>query len=367
MSKNIAFYISNHGFGHASRNIPIIRTLLKLEEDVRIHVKTAGPQLQFMKNHIGDDKRICYYEESTDVGLILKEGTLLIDEEKLKQNISDFIDSWDDLVDCEHEFFQIENIGLVIADICPWVLQAADEARIKSILITNFTWVEIYQEHLPEELWDAYLKCYELASKVLIYDVYQPALPTYNPEYEMVSLVCREFQEEEVEAIKACYDKPIVLISVGMSVHLKEEIDVGDLPYHFIVTPGLDVKGKNVTYLSPDTRNTQNYVAASTYVISKAGWSTVAEALLSNRKCALLGRDTVAEDRTTIGILKEREQCIEIQTEDLLHMEKIIKRLEEFHYSFEHEYHNDDYDIAKKILFAYPERRRREWKKEQNS
>ena len=100
-------------------------------------------------------------------------------------------------------------------------------------------------------------------------------------------------------------------------------------------------------------------MAASTYVIAKAGWSTVAEILLSNRKSALLGRDTVAEDRTTIGILKDRQQCIEIQTEDLLHMEDILERLENFNYSFEHEYHNDDYEIAKKILFAYPEKKRR--------
>lgn len=367
MSKNIAFYISNHGFGHASRNIPIIRTLLKLEEDITIHVKTAPEQLRFMKQHSEEDKRLHFYEQSTDVGLILKEGTLLVDEEKLEKTVTEFVDSWDELADREREFFREEKIGLVIADICPWALQAADEARIKSILITNFTWVEIYQEYLPETLWDAYLRCYEMASRVLIYDVYQPMLPSYNPEYEMVSLVCREFQEEEVEKIKAGYDKPIVMISVGMSAELQEEIFVGHLPYQFIVTPGLKVKGDNVTYLPPDTKNTQNYVAASTYVIAKAGWSTVSEILLSNRKCALLGRDTVAEDRTTIEILKNRGQCIEIQTEELLHMEDILERLKEFRFSFEHEYHNDDYEIAKKILFAYPERRRRDWERQENN
>lgn len=367
MSKNIAFYISNHGFGHASRNIPIIQTLLKLEEDLQIHIKTASAQLHFMKQHIVADERLHFYEQPTDIGLVLKEGTLLIDEEKLNTTITEFVDSWDDLAEKEQEFFKKEQIGLVISDICPWALQAADEARMKSILITNFTWVEIYQEYLPEKLWDAYLRCYEMASKVLIYDVYQPPIPGYNPEHEMVSLVCREFQEEEVKKIKARYEKPIVMVSVGMSAELKEEIQVGHLPYHFIVTPGLKVEGENVTYLPPYTKNAQNYVAASTYVISKAGWTTVSEILLSNRKCALLGRDTVAEDRTTIGILKDRGQCIEIQTEDLLHMEGILERLKEFKYSFEHEYHNDEYEIAKKILLAYPERRRRDWEKQENN
>lgn len=366
MMKKIAFYISNHGFGHASRNISIIRTLLKLDEQAEIYIKTARPQLQFMKQHIGDADRLFYIEQPTDVGLVLQEGTLLIDQPALEEEITKFVDSWEELADRECEFFQEKGIGLVISDICPWALLAADEARVKSILITNFTWVEIYQEYLSEELWDAYLRCYELASKVLIYDVHQPELPSYNPEYEMVSLVCRPFCEEEVEKIRTQYGKPIVMISVGMSAQLKEEIKVGHLPYHFIVTPGLKVEGENVTYLPPDTKNMQNYVAASTYVISKAGWSTVAEILLSNTKAALLGRDTVAEDRSTIRILKEREQCIEIQTDDLLDMDKILERLAHFQYSLEHEYHNDDYEIAKKILFAYPERRKRTCRRREN-
>ena len=92
----------------------------------------------------------------------------------------------------------------------------------------------------------------------------------------------------------------------------------------------------------------------------------MSEILLSNRKCALLGRDTVAEDRTTIGILKERNQCIEIQTEDLLHMEQVLERMEQFPYSFEYEYHNDDYEIGKKLLLLYPERRKRGWKKQED-
>lgn len=366
MTKYIAFYISNHGFGHASRNIQIIRTLLKLEDEIEIFIKTAGPQLQFMKRHFKEDERLHFYEQETDVGLVLKEGTLLIDEEKLERRIGEFVDSWEELIEQEQDFFQENKIGLVVSDICPWALLAAEEARIKSVLITNFTWIEIYKEYLPENLWDAYLTCYESASKVLIYEVHQPEVPSYNPEYEMVSLVCRKFEEEEVERIQKQYDKPIVMISVGMSANLSEEIDVSHLPYHFIITPGLKVKGDNVTYLSPDTKNTQNYVAASTYVIAKAGWTTVSEILLSNRKCALLGRDTVAEDRTTIEILKERNQCIEIQTEDLLHMEQVLERMEQFPYSFEYEYHNDDYEIGKKLLLLYPERRKRGWKKQED-
>lgn len=359
MTKKIAFYISNHGFGHASRNIPIISTLLKLEDNLEIHVKTGPNQLAFMKNHLKKDERLHFYEENLDVGTVVKEGTLMVDEEETERQVREFVDSWDERIEKEKEFLKEKQIGMVVSDICPWILLAADEMRIKSILISNFTWIEIYKDYLPEELWDAYLECYEAATRVFIYDLHHPDMETYNPRFELLSLVCRSYDYEEIERIKAEHKNPIVMISTSVLVNLEQEIEVGHLPYDFIVTPGVKVKGDNVTYLPTGVKNTQNYVAASSYVISKAGWSTTSEILLSNTKAALLSRPNVAEDRNTIGILKERSQCIEITEEDLKDVGGIIERLKEFSYSLEHEYHNDDYGIAKKILYAYPEKKRR--------
>lgn len=106
MMKKIAFYISNHGFGHASRNISIIQTLLKLDEQAEIYIKTERPQLQFMKQHLGDSDQLFYIEQPTDVGLVLQEGTLLIDQPALEEQITKFVDSWEELADRECEFFQ---------------------------------------------------------------------------------------------------------------------------------------------------------------------------------------------------------------------------------------------------------------------
>lgn len=359
MSKNIAFYISNHGFGHAARNIPIISTLLKLEENLTIHVKTGGAQLEFIKSHVKADARVYFYDETMDVGTIPKEGSLEIDVEATEAKVRAYMDTWDERIEKEQEFLTEHKIGLVISDICPWVLLAADELRIKSIAISNFTWVEIYKEYLPEEIWDAYLECYEAASKVFIYDLHHPDMTTYNSNYEMLSLVCRSYDMEEIEAIRGRFKRPIVMIGVGMAVSLDEEIEVGHLPYDFVVTPGLNVKGDNVTFLPMGTKNTQNYVAASRYVISKAGWSTTSEILLCNKKAAFLARPTVAEDRNTCALIEERSQGIVIEEEELKDVGAILEKLDALKYSFDHEYHNDDYEIAKKLLYEYPEKRRR--------
>lgn len=75
------------------------------------------------------------------------------------------------------------------------------------------------------------------------------------------------------------------------------------------------------------TWNTQDYVAAADFVISKAGWGTVAECLLARRPMALFARDTVLEDRTTIALLEKQKLAISITYEQLTHMPQLLERL----------------------------------------
>lgn len=70
-SFGLAMYISDHGFGHASRNIPIIRCILEANNDIKIIIKTGKVQGEFIRELIGDFKgRVTCYFEYMDVGLI---------------------------------------------------------------------------------------------------------------------------------------------------------------------------------------------------------------------------------------------------------------------------------------------------------
>lgn len=52
--KTIAFFISDHGFGHDSRNIPIIRYILEANKNIKVIIKTGKAQGSFIKDLIGD-------------------------------------------------------------------------------------------------------------------------------------------------------------------------------------------------------------------------------------------------------------------------------------------------------------------------
>ena len=329
--KTIAFFISDHGFGHASRNIPIIRYILEATKDIRIIIKTGKNQGQFIRDLVGDfNGRVTYFFEAMDMGLILKENSLDVDSEKLEEKVQDYISSFEEKVSKENEFLHYNNVNLIVSDIVPWVFKSAKELNISSILISNFTWVEIYKEHLSKEICDKYIECYKLADKALFYELYMEEMKNYIESYEEVSLCSREFDLEKVDKIKKHFERSIVYISVGRSVDLQKEINVSNLEYDFIVTDGIKLKGHNVYYLPTETPNTQDYLMASDFVITKAGWGTVSEALLAKKKIALLTRDNVAEDRNTIFMLKDKKLAIEVD----FSLEDVLKRLEDFNPKF---------------------------------
>ena len=347
--KTIAFFISDHGFGHDSRNIPIIRYILEATKDIRIIIKTGKNQGQFIRDLVGDfNGRVTYFFEAMDMGLVLKENSLDVDSEKLEEKVQDYISSFEEKVSKENEFLHYNNVNLIVSDIVPWIFKCANELSIPSILISNFTWVEIYKEYLSNEICDKYIDCYKLADKALFYELYMEEMKDYIKNYEKVSLCSRDVDLEKADKIKRSFKRPIVYISVGRAVALKDEVDVSSLNYDFIVTDGIRLSGDNVHYLDKETPNTQDYLIASDFIITKAGFGTISEALLGKKKIAVLSRDNVAEDRNTIKKLVGMGLTIEVNFD----LEDVLKDLEKFIPSFDRYDFKNDYKKIGDLIYG---------------
>lgn len=353
--KNIVFYLSDHGFGHAARNIPIIKFLLDNYNDINIVVRTGVAQGNFIKSVINNDSdnRINYYLENMDIGIVLKDGSLEIDKEKLLYKVENYIDTWKERIENEKKFFITNKIDVVVCDIVPWVLKAAADVNIPSILISNFTWVDIYKEYLDNKIIDKYLDCYKNANKTLLYELYNEDMNQYLQNCEKVSLCARDFNDANVNDIRSSIDKPIVFVSVGRSVSLNNTIDVSNLNYHFFVTEGINLKGDNVCYLPLEINNTQDYIKASNYVITKAGWGTLAEVLLAQKKVAVFSRDTVAEDRNTINKLIDMNLAIKVNYDNSFNIEKILNDLNKLHINYNNKTFSNDYKKISEIIVSY--------------
>ena len=349
--KLVIFYLSDHGFGHAARNILIIRKLLVKDETLKVIVRTGTAQGEFIESNFLGESRLIVIKESMDVGLVLKPMSFELDVLALEERVTQSIESWKQRIKKEVQFLTQEQPDLIVSDIVPWVFQAAKQVNIPSVLISNFTWVEIYEEYLRAELVKAYQDCYELADEVFMYELSGSKMKESFVKYDAISLCAREFDLSAVAAIQSRYELPIVFVSVGRSVDLAEEIDVSNERYHFIVTEGIQLVGENVTYLPKETPNTHDYVCASEFVITKAGFGTVAEALLAKKKIAVIERDGIAEDRATVEWLVNHGLALPIQYEKGLPLSQLLSDLEQWMPNYEPvNLSNDANKIAMRLL-----------------
>lgn len=353
--RRIAVYISDHGFGHASRNIPIIESLLKQDKDLFIIIKTGKKLVDFMSQSLVRYKsRIGYEPMKTDLGLRLKPGTMEVDREVLLNDVKQFISTWDLIIEQEKNWLTANQINLIVSDVVPWIFKSAKLAEIKSVFISNFTWVEIYKELFEENVYEDYLNCYQEANLAFIYPL-AGSIKNYFKNTQEVSLSCRNFQDQNVQRIKGKYDKHTVYFSVGRSVALENEINLEGLNYHFLYTEGVKLKGKNTEFLPIDIDNTHDYIKAVDYVITKAGWGTVAEAICANKPMLVLRRDEVVEDRVTLQKLIDLGIALPISTSEinaqklpqLLHQLETMKENYKFLSS---RYTNRSKQIAEQIL-----------------
>ena len=91
-------------------------------------------------------------------------------------------------------------------------------------------------------------------------------------------------------------------------------------------------------------------MAAADYVITKAGWGTVAECLLSRKPMALFARDSVLEDRTTIRLLEEQGLAVKITYEQPADMPALLNELKQIHYPAQTGYYDATAEIASRLL-----------------
>jgi len=138
----IAIYISNHGFGHATRMVALSEEFISV--GIFCYLITDRPD--FLFKHLNSqffEKR----EVSIDFGLFQK-NWIYPDLEKTEEKLIKLWQTKDSIIEKEVSFLREKSIDLVIGDIPPLAFAAAKLSRIKSIAISNFDWHFMYRTML---------------------------------------------------------------------------------------------------------------------------------------------------------------------------------------------------------------------------
>jgi UDP:flavonoid glycosyltransferase YjiC (YdhE family) len=279
---HIAWFISAHGFGHAARACAVMAALRRCHHGAHFHVYTAVPSWFFDDSAIGP---VSLRRLETDVGVV-QDTPLAENPGETLRCLNAFFPLSDSLIRGLADELVQQEIRLVVADIAPVGIAAADMAGIPSVLIENFTWDWIYERYAGR--WPGFERHIAYLDRLFDdADVRIQAVPVCRPvACHLTAPPMSREARTPASTIRASLGIPdgksMVLLSLGGTPVSQDALSALRVPEGFrIVAPGGPERLGNVhrvvrlpvhsPYYHPDL------IRAADAVIGKAGYSTMAE------------------------------------------------------------------------------------------
>lgn len=139
----VVFFISGHGFGHASRQIEVIHALVAARPELRIILRTAvSPWLLERRLDVKYELRPGHCDAA-----IVQPSSITQDDEATVRDAIAFYESLDNRVAAEVRGLERDDVSLVVADMPPLAFEVAQRLAVPSVGIGNFTWDWIFETH----------------------------------------------------------------------------------------------------------------------------------------------------------------------------------------------------------------------------
>jgi L-arabinokinase len=216
LASAIVFYISGHGFGHASRTIEVINAILAMRPETRIGVRTAAPRWLFDLTVKG---KVTFSTLETDTGVVQLDA-LTLDEADSIRRASAFHSDLVTRAASETRVLRELGAGLIVGDIPPLAFAVSASSGIPSIAIGNFTWDWVYADYprvrLAPSLLPAIRGAYAKAAMALRLPMSGGFESFSNvKDIPFIARHATKTREEVCKLLKLPHDKPIVLSSFG--------------------------------------------------------------------------------------------------------------------------------------------------------
>jgi hypothetical protein len=308
----IVFYISGHGFGHASRQIELIRHIVAQRPDTRVIVRTSVPRWLFAPV---SGAAVDVHALETDTGVV-QIDSLTLDEEATARQTAEFFAGFDRRVASEAAMIRGFGADLVVGDVPPLAFAAAERAGVPSVAIANFTWDWIYSlypafNRLAPELIPAIRGAYATAARAL-------RLPLHGGFESMAAVtrdipfIARRSSRDPADTRRLLglpRDRPIVLPSFGR-YGAGLPLDALRASRRFtLVEPPADLPG-GLRY--------QDLVAAADVVVSKPGYGIVSECVANGTALLYTSRGRFAEYDVFVAGMPRYLRCRFLSHADLL-------------------------------------------------
>lgn len=302
--KTICFYVSDYGYGHASRSIALIRKILFHFPHSRIIVKSEGP-FDLLSQSL-QDPRISVIRYRNDISVPLLRSTETVDVDTTRILLTEWEESWSNSITGEVRFCKEQGVDLILSDIAPQPFLVADDLGIPSVGISNFSWDTIYKHVVPEmtgfidQVRSAY-SCATLAC-VLPFNLPMDAFLKTVP----VSLLSRDISVPRNlmrERLGLNDDETVVFFNPRCPVEKLGPDFFKTLcqqSIRIVVPSTFASRHSHIITLPIDDTESQNWIAMCDCVVTRCGYSTVSEAVQANVPLVVWERPGFIEDNAII-------------------------------------------------------------------
>jgi len=262
----ILYYITDHGLGHSTRTVAIVRELLKTSNEII----RSNDSYQLLKKSLPHTKILLGPVDFSPV-MDLK-NPMTFNKKKTNKAMISWIKKIPSLVQNESKLVQQIKPDLIISDVSFMPIIVSKENNIKSIIISNFVWNDVLD--LPKNITKFIYDSYAHATKII-------KLPFgTNVKFKntiSLGLVARKInvKKEEIRNNLGMKKKQkLVLLSIGnlatkLLIDNSQNMKVIDLSDYEKIQ-----KLKNL-----DLTEGQNLINAADLVICKCGYGFISECL----------------------------------------------------------------------------------------
>ncbi|KAM0890914.1 hypothetical protein ACQ4PT_026699 [Festuca glaucescens] len=318
-----AYYITGHGFGHATRALEVVRHLIGAGHDV--HVVTAAPEFVFTTEI--DSPSLHIRRVLLDCGAVQADALTVDRLASLEKYHQTAVVPREAILRTEVEWLTSIKADLVVSDVVPVACRAAADAGIRSVCVTNFSWDFIYAEYVVAAghyhrsiVWQI-AEDYSHCEFLLRLPGYCP-MPAFRDVID-VPLVVRRLHKSRSEVRKElgiADDVKVVIFNFGgqpAGWKLKKEW----LPdgWLCLVCGASDTQELPPNYIKlAKDAYTPDLMAASDCMLGKIGYGTVSEALAYKLPFVFVRRDYFNEEPFLRNMLEHYQCGIEMIRRDLL-------------------------------------------------
>ncbi|KAK6927776.1 Galactokinase, N-terminal domain [Dillenia turbinata] len=318
-----AYYVTGHGFGHATRVTEVVRHLILAGHDV--HVVTGAPDFVFTTEI--QSPRLFIRKVLLDCGAVQADALTVDRLASLEKYCETAVSPRASILATEVEWLNSIKADLVVSDVVPVACRAAADAGIRSVCVTNFSWDFIYAEYVMAAGYHHRSIVWQIAEDYSHCE-FLIRLPGYCPmpafrDVIDVPLVVRRLHKTRKEVRRELgigEDVKLVIFNFGgqpAGWNLKEEY----LPPGWLcLVCGASDKEElppNFVKLAKDVY-TPDLIAASDCMLGKIGYGTVSEALAFKLPFVFVRRDYFNEEPFLRNMLEYYQGGVEMIRRDLL-------------------------------------------------